>query len=115
MIRDNNKWNTFLDYYFEGLGPLVDHYDSMGKKSLTGFQKTRVSASQKLILFRDVFHHRVKVLNNIEEGSLAFGMTMRKGRIVGVLLTNIRVLKKAFTERTERSLFPLLIINPKSI
>ena len=73
MMRDNKEWNKVLDSYFDGLTPLVEHYDSMGKKSLTSFQKTQeYLLLQKIIRYRDVFYHRIKVLNNIVKGELGF-------------------------------------------
>ena len=45
----------------------------MGKKSLTSFQKTReYLLLQKITRYRDVFYHRIKVLNNIVKGELGF-------------------------------------------
>ena len=73
MMRDNKEWNKVLDYYFDGLTPLVEHYDNMGQKSLEAFKKTReYLLLQKLIRYRDVFYHRIKVLNNIVKGDFGF-------------------------------------------
>ena len=73
MIRNNKEWDRILDGYFEGLGPLVDHYNEMGKKSLEAFKKTREYVTLKKIeSYRDVFHHRTKVLDNIVAGNLSF-------------------------------------------
>ena len=72
MIYDFNGKNV-LDYYFDGLTPLVEHYDNMGQKSLEAFKKTReYLLLQKLIRYRDVFYHRIKVLKNIVRGDFGF-------------------------------------------
>ena len=73
MIRNDKEWNRILDFYFDGLDPLVDHYNEMGKKSLEAFKKTREYVTLKKIeSYRDVFHHRTKVLDNIVAGNFGF-------------------------------------------